>query len=142
MFSICIRRNENYSCLVHDIFEHVQNFLTDMPKLHAWEEHCSNGLSLSLPEWPGMTRNDQEWSPIQTRMVNSSSFGSIFSTVRLRHSMCASVVSPTETGTLKDFLCEICFWHKLVIPKYHPSCLNELIFKGNILSFITLLTIL
>ncbi len=30
-------------------------------------------------------QNDQEWSPVQTRMVNSSSFGSRFGTVRLEH---------------------------------------------------------
>ncbi len=29
---------------------------------------------------------------------------------------------------------------KLVTPKYHPSCFNELTFKGNIFSFIKLLT--
>ncbi len=33
------------------------------------------------------------------------------------------------------------FWYKLVIPKYPPSCLNELTIKGNIFSLITLLTI-
>ncbi len=33
-------------------------------------------------------QNDQEWSPIQTRMDNSSSFSSIFSTVRLGHKLC------------------------------------------------------
>ncbi len=33
------------------------------------------------------------------------------------------------------------FYHKLVIPKYYISCLRELTFKGNISSFITLLTI-
>ncbi len=44
------------------------------------EEHCSNWLSLSLSllEWPGMTRNDH-------RMVNLSSFGSRFGTVRQGH---------------------------------------------------------
>ncbi len=33
------------------------------------------------------------------------------------------------------------FWHKLVVPKFHTSCLNELTFKGNISSFTKLLTI-
>ncbi len=47
-------------CWVHKLLEHVQNFRTDLPKLHEREEHCSNWLSLSLSllEWPGMTRND------------------------------------------------------------------------------------
>ncbi len=47
-------------CWIHKLFEQVQNFRTDLPKLHGWEEHCSNWLSLllSLLEWPGMTRND------------------------------------------------------------------------------------
>ncbi len=47
-------------CWVRKLFEHVQNFRTDLPKLHGREEHCSNWLSLSLSllEWPGMTRND------------------------------------------------------------------------------------
>ncbi len=40
---MCITTNEKYSCWVHTIFEHVQNWLS---------------LSLSLLEWPGMTRND------------------------------------------------------------------------------------
>ncbi len=35
-----------------------------------------------------MTRNDQEWSPEQTQIVNSSSFGSRFGTLRLGHSTC------------------------------------------------------
>ncbi len=43
---------------VYEIFEHVQNFRTYLPKLHGWEEHCLNWLSLSLLEWPGLTRND------------------------------------------------------------------------------------
>ncbi len=33
------------------------------------------------------------------------------------------------------------FGHKLVIPKYYPSCHSDLTFKGNIFSFIKLLTI-
>ncbi len=47
-------------CWVHKLFEHVQNFRTDLPKLHGPEERCSNllSLSLSLLEWPRMTRND------------------------------------------------------------------------------------
>ncbi len=59
-FSMHINRNENYSCWVHKYFEHVQNVCTDLLKPHAWEEHCSNRLplSLSLLEWPGITRND------------------------------------------------------------------------------------
>ncbi len=46
-------------CWVHELFEHVQKIRTDLPKLHGWEEHCPNWLSLSLSllEWPGMTRN-------------------------------------------------------------------------------------
>ncbi len=50
------------------MFEHVQNFRTDLLNLQAREEHCSNwsSLSLSLPKWPGMTKNDHpyklEWS--------------------------------------------------------------------------------
>ncbi len=65
---MCISRNENYSRWVHEIFEHVQNFHTNLLKLHAWEEHCLNWLSLwlSLPEWPGMiprtNTNHVEWS--------------------------------------------------------------------------------
>ncbi len=45
---------------VHKLFEHVQNFRTDLLKLHGREEHRLNWLSLSfsLLEWPGMTRND------------------------------------------------------------------------------------
>ncbi len=53
----------------------------------------------------------------------------------------ANVVNPNKTGMLKDFVCEMCFLHKLVIHKYHQSCLNELTFKGNIFSFIKLFTI-
>ncbi len=47
-------------CWVYELFEHVQNFGTNLPKLHGREEHCSNWLSLSLSflEWPRMTRND------------------------------------------------------------------------------------
>ncbi len=47
-------------CWVHKLYEHVHKIRTDLPKLHGWEEHCSNWLSLSLSllEWPGMTRND------------------------------------------------------------------------------------
>ncbi len=62
-------------------FGTCSNFRAGLPKLHGWEEHCSNWLSLSLSllEWPGMIPPD--W----TRMVNSSSFGSRFSTVRLAH---------------------------------------------------------
>ncbi len=65
---MCISMNENYSHWVHKIFELVQNFRTGLPRLHAREELCSNWLSLSLSllEWPGMTRNDHpyklEWS--------------------------------------------------------------------------------
>ncbi len=33
------------------------------------------------------------------------------------------------------------FWHKLIIPKYHTSILNELTFKGNIFPFRNLFTI-
>ncbi len=43
-FSTRISRNENYSRWVHTIFEHIQNFHTDLPKLQAWEKHCSNWL--------------------------------------------------------------------------------------------------
>ncbi len=57
-FSMRISRNENYWCWVHEMFENVQNICTDLPKLHVREGHCSNSLSLSLLEWPGMTRND------------------------------------------------------------------------------------
>ncbi len=62
-FSMCISRNENYSHWVHKFFEHVQNFHADLPKLHAREEQCSNWLSLSLPEWTRMTRNDPPNKP-------------------------------------------------------------------------------
>ncbi len=78
MFSMRISRNENYSRWVHEIFEHVQNFRTDLPKLHPWEEHCPNALSLSLslPKWPGMTRNDHpyklEWSIRPQSAVDSA----------------------------------------------------------------------
>ncbi len=41
----------------------------------------------------------------------------------------------------KYFVSEMCFWHKWVISKYHPSWLIKLVFKGNIFSFIKLLTI-
>ncbi len=59
-FSMCISKNVNYSCWVHKLFEHVQKLRTGLQRLHAWEERCSNRLSLSLSllEWPGMTRND------------------------------------------------------------------------------------
>ncbi len=73
-----ISRNENYSCWVHKIFEHVQNFRTDLLKLHEREEHCSNwfSLSLSLPEWTRMTRNDPpnklEWSNSARSAVHSA----------------------------------------------------------------------
>ncbi len=70
-------------CWVQMFFKHVQNFRTDLPKLHGREEHCLNWLSLSLLEWPGMTRNGQEWSPKPTWIVNSSSFSIRFGTVRL-----------------------------------------------------------
>ncbi len=53
----------------------------------------------------------------------------------------ARVVSPIETGILKDFVYQCLFWHKFVIPKYHAYCLNDLTVKGNILSFIKLLAI-
>ncbi len=57
---MCISKNVNYSCWVHKHFEHVQKRRTGLPRLHAPEERCSNRLSLSLSllEWPGMTRND------------------------------------------------------------------------------------
>ncbi len=49
---------------------------------------------------------------------------------------------------LKQMYCRILyvkcvgfFYINLVSPKYHPSCLNELTFKGNIFSVIKLLTI-
>ncbi len=63
-----LSKNVNYSCWVHKPFEHVQKLRTGLPKLHAREERCLNGLSLSLslPEWPGITRNNPlnklEWS--------------------------------------------------------------------------------
>ncbi len=58
-----VTTNEKYRAghfWVHKLFEHVQNFRTNLPKLHRREEHCSNWLSLSLSllEWPRMTRND------------------------------------------------------------------------------------
>ncbi len=54
----------------------------------------------------------------------------------------SSVVRPIERGILKDFVCEYVLWHKLVIPKYHKSCLHELIFQVYIFfSFNKLFTI-
>ncbi len=63
-----LSKNVNYSCWVHKPFEHVQKLRTGLPKIHAREECCSNRLSLSLSllEWPRITRNDLsnqlEWS--------------------------------------------------------------------------------
>ncbi len=56
------------------IFDHVQNFCTDLLKLHTREEHCLNGLSLSLslPEWPGMNMNHVEWSICARSAVDSA----------------------------------------------------------------------
>ncbi len=66
----------NYLHWVHTIFEHVQIFHTDLLQLHAREEHCSNWLSSSLPEWPGMTKNDHpyklEWSIRARTAVDSA----------------------------------------------------------------------
>ncbi len=72
-FTMCITRNEKYLHWEHESFEHV-----GLPKLHRWQEHYSNWLllSLSLPEWPVII-------PDWTRMVNLSTFGSRFGTVRL-----------------------------------------------------------
>ncbi len=73
-----ISRNENYLRWVHKFFEHVQNFLTDLLKLHVWEEHCSNWLllSLSLSEWTRVTRNDPpnklKWSIHARSVVDSA----------------------------------------------------------------------
>ncbi len=75
-----ISRNENYSCWVHEIFEHVQNFHTDLLKLHTREEHCLNwlplSLSLSLLEWQGiiprMNTNHVEWSICARSAVDSA----------------------------------------------------------------------
>ncbi len=50
----------------------------------------------------------------------------------------ASVVSPIETG---EMYVKCVFLHKLVLPKYHPSWLNELTLKWNIFSFIKILII-
>ncbi len=33
---------------VHKIFEHVQNFCTDLWKLHTWEEYCSNWIVIVI----------------------------------------------------------------------------------------------
>ncbi len=46
-------------------------------KLPAWEEHCLNRLSLSLPEWPGMfprmnMKNHVEWSIRARSAVDSA----------------------------------------------------------------------
>ncbi len=94
MFSMRISKNVNYSCWVHKLFEHVQKLRTGLPWL-AWEERSSNrmSLSLSLLEWPGMTRNDLEWSLEPTWIVYSSSFGSRFGTVGLGHKLKISLHS-------------------------------------------------
>ncbi len=51
-----ITTNENYSCWVHKMFEHVQNFHTGLPKLHAREEHFE--LIVTVIVIARMTRND------------------------------------------------------------------------------------
>ncbi len=54
-------------------------------------------------------------------------------------SYAGSVVN--SNGILNGFVCEMCVWHTLFIPKHHLSYLDKLTFKGHIFLFIKLLTI-
>ncbi len=81
--------------------EHVQNFRTYLQKVHGWEEHCLNWLSLSLSliEWPGMiTRTDSNCQK------KSCSFGSRFGKVKLGHNV-VNVLSKNEIY--------LCWLHKV-----------------------------
>ncbi len=85
MFSICITTNEKYSCWA---LLCARTFWTCSKKSY-WPAEATRTrrtlfeLIVIVIVIARMTRNDQEWSPEQTRIVNSSSFGSRFGTVGL-----------------------------------------------------------
>ncbi len=80
-----ITTNEKYSCWA---LLGTQTFWT-CSKLSYWPAEAIRTrrtlFKLIVIVIARMTRNDQEWSPEQTWIVNSSSFGSRFGTVGLGH---------------------------------------------------------
>ncbi len=84
-FSMCITTNEKYSCWAQlGIWNYLTySKLSYRPAEATWTRRTLFELIVIVIVITRMTRNDQEWSPEQTRIVNSSSFGSRFGTVRL-----------------------------------------------------------
>ncbi len=86
-FSMRITTNEKYSCWA---LLGIQTFWT-CSKLSYWPAEATRTrrtlfeLIVIVTVIAGMTKNDQGWSLEQTRIVNSSSFGSRFGAVALGH---------------------------------------------------------
>ncbi len=88
---MCITTNEKYSCWA---LLGTQTFwtcskLSYRPAEATRMRRTLFELIVIVIVIARMTKNDQEWSLEQTRIVNSSSFGSRFGSVGLGHYMCS-----------------------------------------------------